>query len=325
MLIRILLLHNTTSDLALVHKYQNASALTNLTRTAENGAPALISLAPNGTLLGIQGPAEQLAFAASILPYTTPEIYAQRTRVNSILAQAGLTGGKYSAPKGVNLTEAAVIANASIHADVEAPAHIRDEGNGWQLSIPSYQGNFGANYAAAAYVALAGYQQQKVDQTLYPGYGALGFTSGFSLEPNKSLLLTFSGKPKVSKLGFWSLSIYGEDQYLIPNSLNRFEVGDRTYSLTYEDGSSVYGPNATASKDGPFQILVQPSNLQPPANWTNNWLPANQTFTWIRKSYLCTFQPPETDAATVRWYVPDPAITNGSYVYPKVENITAIV
>ena len=27
----------------------------------------------------------------------------------------------------------------------------------------------------------------------------------------------------------------------------------------------------------------------------------------------------------VRWYVPEPAMTNGLYIYPMVENITAIV
>lgn len=94
---------------------------------------------------------------------------------------------------------AAVIAHASITADVQNPEHIRSQGNDWELSIPSYQGNYGTNYAAAAYVALFGYQQQRSSQSLYPGYRSLGFTSAFALEDNGPLLLSFSGKPKLNR------------------------------------------------------------------------------------------------------------------------------
>ena len=233
MLIRLLLLHNTTEDLNAVHTYQNASQLTAINRTAPvqtdtNPAPPLLSLALNGSLLGIHTPAQQLEFAAHIIPYSQPEIYSQRYRVSSILAQAGLYNGHYYAPTNINLTQVAVIANASITADVQAPAHVRPQGNDWQLSIPSYQANFSTHYASAAYVALAGYQQQTVRQTLYPGYKSVGFTSVFNLQPNTSLLVTFSGKPILQASGFWSLSVYGADQYLILNNLDRFEVGDRT-------------------------------------------------------------------------------------------------
>ena len=286
MLIRLLLLHNTTEDLNAIHTYQNASKLTPINRLAPvqndtDPAPSLQSLALNNSLLGIHTPAQQLEFAARIIPHSQAQNYSERYRVATNLAQAGIYGGRYYVPADVNLTQAAVIANASITADVQAPAHIRSQGNEWQLSIPSYQGNFGTHYAAAGYVALAGYQQQTVRQTLYPGFRSLGFTSSFNLAPNSSLLVTFSGKPRLQPEGFWSLSVYGADQYLIANDLYRFEVGDRTYNLTYEDGENIYGPNANSSRDGPFQILVQPATLRPPANWTNNWLPANGTFSWI--------------------------------------------
>ena len=159
---------------------------------------------------------------------------------------------------------------------------MRDFGNDWKLSIPSYHGNFGKNYASAAYVAIAGYQQQTIRQTLYPGFRSVGFTSVFTLQPDQSLLLTFSGKPKLTAPGFWSLSDYGADQNLIPNLLEPYEVGDRTYSLTYQVGSGdVYGPQANASHDGPFQNLVQPANTLPPRNWPSNWLPAETTFSWL--------------------------------------------
>lgn len=311
MLIRYLLFSNTTADLDKIHAYQNASSLTNITRAAGAAnftTPTLISLAPNGTFSGIDSPDKLLNLSAKLVPYNQPENYTDRYRVDTTLARAGVYNGYYTAQTGINLTLAAAIANATITNDTNNPANIRQQGNDWELSTVAYQGNFGTNYGARAYVAIAGYQQQTVRQTLYPGYKSLGFTSQASLAPNTSLLLTFSGKPKLKTTGFWSYTVYGADQYLIVNPLNRFEQGDRSYNLTYQDGSGpVYGPNANASHDGPFQVLVQNVNNTPPANWTGNWIPGANTFSFI-----------------TRWYVPEDAMTNGSYVYPKVQQIPAI-
>lgn len=44
--------------------------------------------------------------------------------------------------------------------------------------------------------------------------------------------------------------------------------------LTYPDGEPVYGNSSNPKRDGVFQVLVQPANVKPPANWTSNWLPA---------------------------------------------------
>ena len=285
MLIRLLLLSNTTSDLNIVHTYQNASNLNPVNRTTPSWVtgqvPSLNSASLNGSFLGINTPTKQFAFAAKLLQYNQPENYTDRYRVATLLTRAGLYNGEYHPQPGVNLTQAAAIANSSITADVTSPSHVRNEGNGWLLFAPSYQGNYGTNYAAAAYIALFGYQAQNVRQTLYPGFNALGFNSMFTLAPNSALLVTFSGKPVLQTAGFWSLTVYGSDQYLVSNPIDRYEVGDRTYNLTYETGGYIYGPSANATANGPFQILVQPASITPPSNWTTNWLPRSAAFSWI--------------------------------------------
>lgn len=96
---------------------QDATTLRNVSRSVvtqndTRPAPPLRSLAPNGTFLGVSGPERQLSFAARLIPYVQPVIYSQRFRVASILGAAGLYNGSFSAPSGVNLTEAAGIANA---------------------------------------------------------------------------------------------------------------------------------------------------------------------------------------------------------------------
>lgn len=85
------------------------------------------------------------------------------------------------------------------------------------------------------------------------------------------LPLTFSRKlPFISSLyGFWSLTFYGPDQYLIPNPLNIFSVGDRS-NITYDDGPLIYGPGSEAGKDRSFRNLVQRTDTVPPQNWTSD-------------------------------------------------------
>ncbi|KAH6625909.1 hypothetical protein C7974DRAFT_473159 [Boeremia exigua] len=265
-LIRYLVLQNTTSDLNIIRKYQNASSLTEVPRAASyapsppNNA-SLSSLAPNSSLLGIDTPAKLLDFASRFVLYNQPEVVSERQRV----AGKATSGNFLLKP---------------IKATLERTTPI------------------------------AGYQQLPAQQVLYPGYRSTGFTSQFSLAPNQSLLWTFSGKPPVQAqdFGFWSVTVYGDDQYLIPNPIGRSSVSDRTWNLTYQGtNQTIYGPNANSTTNGPFQILLQPSDIPPPANWTSNWLPVSRNFSFI-----------------TRWYVPYPGLTNGSYVYSKIETINAI-
>lgn len=290
-LIRFLVLQNTTSDLDIIQGYQNATSLVEVSRkTSRALSPpnnaSLSSLAPNGSLLGIDTPAKLLDFASRFVLYNQPELQSERQRVAGILGQAGIYDGRYSAPAGVDLNQAAQIANSSITADVTNPTNIRKQSNDWQVSTEAYQGNFGQNYAGRASVAIAGYQQLPAQQVLYPGYRSTGFTSRFSLAPNKSLLWTFSSKPPVQKqdFGFWSITAYGDDQYLIPNAIGRSSISDRSWNLTYQSSKqTVYGPNSNATRDGPFQVLLQPADNPPPANWTSNWLPVASNFSFISK------------------------------------------
>ncbi|EME49349.1 hypothetical protein DOTSEDRAFT_119116 [Dothistroma septosporum NZE10] len=316
MLIRILIKQNTTEELDEVRGYQNASSLVGVARSFVSGsnpseyAPPLTSLAPNGTFLGVDSLDKQLKLAAKLVPYNQPANYTERDRVSSALALAGIYNGAYNSPQGLSLTLAGVIANSSItQATVEAE-NLRRESNNRVLQRPEGQGDYGLNYAIRAYIAIAGYQQQRTVQVLYPGYRVLGFTGTFSLKPSTSILLSFSGKPKVdSQYGFWSYSVYGSDQYLIANDLFRFEIGDRSLNLTYQNSKDkIYGPGSNTTQDGPFQVLVQPAEQVPPSNWTGNWLPAAADFAFV-----------------LRWYVPDAAMTDGAYMYPKVETIDAIV
>jgi hypothetical protein len=78
------------------------------------------------------------------------------------------------------------------------------------------------------------------------------------------------------------VTVYGDDQYLIPNPIGRSSVSDRTLTLTYQGtNQTIYGPTANATRDGPFQVLLQPADIPLPANWTGNWLPVARNFSFI--------------------------------------------
>ncbi|KAI7093225.1 hypothetical protein KC352_g39946, partial [Hortaea werneckii] len=112
--------------------------------------------------------------------------------------------------------------------------------------------------------------------------------------------------------GFWSITGY-EGDYLIPNPQNVYALGDRS-NITYPDGSRVYSSGAQnrsnySMSNAQFQILVQPADVAPPANWSSNWLPGP-----VGGGDM---------SALLRWYSAQESLVNGSYAYPVVTRQSA--
>jgi hypothetical protein len=57
---------------------------------------------------------------------------------------------------------------------------------------------------------------------------------------------------------FWSLTMYGMDDFMVANPINRFAIGDRN--------------NLKKNADGSIDIYIQKDN--PGKDKENNWLPA---------------------------------------------------
>ena len=114
-------------------------------------------------------------------------------------------------------------------------------------------GDFGAEYAYRALVALAGLGANTVDVALYPKTAV--DADGAPLTGEKSYMLHFESLPPVLEGGFWSVTAYGEDDFLIDNSLNRYCINDRS-------GLKVNG-------DGSVDVLVSKTAPED----TTNWLP----------------------------------------------------
>ncbi len=141
LLVRILLRHNTTEDLAVVNKYQDEISITTTPRTIEQ--PYMVQAPPLTSALLSTDPSKSmneriLELTAKLAPYNQPEVFSDRYHVASTLGQAGLAGGVYRQPPGVNLAATAIAANATVLAEVEDPRTLDPVGNGWILQKPQY-------------------------------------------------------------------------------------------------------------------------------------------------------------------------------------------
>ena len=86
---------------------------------------------------------------------------------------------------------------------------------------------------------------------------------------------------------FWSLTMYGADDFLVDNPINRYTIGDRS-DLKYNE-------------DGSLDVYIQ--NEQPAHDKEPNWLPA----------------PKGAFTVTMRIYWPKESYLNGSWKIPAVK------
>lgn len=202
-----------------------------------------------------------LQLTARLSLFNLPEVGFDIARVTGILQRAGMTRGSYTTPSGVNLTAAVVDAvntTASIRQDpIQFSQHFVKLGNDWSQLRANYSGDFKQHYTVRAFVAAQGYLQLKASQAMYPVYNLSG-----QLNSGNSYTVTFSKKPPVT--GFWSLTVYDEKAYLVPNRWNIYSLGDRS-GIKYRDGTLVYP--GSSHEDEEFTILLQTLDKPPPEKY----------------------------------------------------------
>jgi hypothetical protein len=86
--------------------------------------------------------------------------------------------------------------------------------------------------------------------------------------------------------GFWSLTVYDQNGFLVLNPINRYTVGGET--------------GLTANADGSIDILLQTAA---PAVLQSNWLPT----------------PADAFNVTLRFYWPEQPALDGTDLIPPIE------
>jgi hypothetical protein len=103
--------------------------------------------------------------------------------------------------------------------------------------------------------------------------------------------VTFAKDQTPPARGFWSLTLYDQKHFFVPNQLDRYSLGTKNRDL-------VYNP------DGSLTLYVQVD--PPPEGRRANWLPA----------------PKDADFSLfVRAYWPKAAVLDGSWTPPAAEPV----
>lgn len=93
-------------------------------------------------------------------------------------------------------------------------------------------GEFGTEYNYRTMIALGGLGANTLDVAMYCKTNANEKMNG-----NNSYIVHFKTLPPVKDNGFWSVTAYGDDDFLIDNPLNRYCVNDRSGLKPNPDGS----------------------------------------------------------------------------------------
>lgn len=182
-----------------------------------------------------------------------------------------------------------IVNNAPKEGLEKIKAHEKSAGrivNGWLYSLKT--GNYDTDYLQRAFVALFGLGANLPEDAVYPS--ATVDSEGKPLNgANKYVIHFEKGKTPLVK-GFWSLTMYDDQNFFVPNALNRYALSPRDPLLYNEDGS--------------IDLYIQ--NESPGKDKETNWLPA----------------PKDNFVLVLRMYWPENAVLNGSWQPPAVKKVS---
>jgi hypothetical protein len=168
----------------------------------------------------------------------------------------------------------------------ERAARLGSMVNGWQVILEA--GRYDDYLARAALAWMGGAGANLPEDGLYPM--AFADADGKPLDGRNRYVLRFEKGQTPPVDGFWSLSMYGIDQNLVANPLNRFSIGDRSKDLRFAD-------------DGSLTIYIQAE--RPASEQESNWLPA----------------PADRFVLVMRAYSPRKAVLDLGYQWPPVRKV----
>lgn len=139
---------------------------------------------------------------------------------------------------------------------------------------------FGTAYDYRAMIALGGLGANPTDVAIYAKTSV--DVNQETLNGQNNYVLHFETFPPIQEGGFWSVTAYGSDDFLIANELNRYCINDRSAFVLNEDGSLDIQLSATAPEQ------------------QSNWLPIGTgDFHLFLRIYL-----PDTEAINENWTAP---------------------
>ena len=156
--------------------------------------------------------------------------------------------------------------------------------NGWQIALD--MGRYGTNYAYRAGWTFYGVGGNLAEDAVYP-FGETD-TEGKPFNGANKYTLRFTSAEMPPVNVFWSLTMYDKDAFLVPNSINRYALGDRS--------------NLKFDSDGSLTLYIQSGS--PGKDKESNWLPV----------------PKDDDfKLALRLYAPKKEVADGTWKPPAVK------
>lgn len=287
---------NGPKDYAAVHAFQDGMRLVPLSQWGRAGAAPLVQQPVDASVdmktpplrqVNAMSAAAYYPLAAELLTTTPP--HANDQAVLARMKSIGIEAGK---PFDLDHTEPQVhraLERAATDALKSITAKFRRATppvNGW-MAMTENIGTYGNSYLTRAAVALAGLGALPPEDAIYP--------TTFVDADNKPLtgasryVLRFDKDRLPPANAFWSVTMYDNEGFQVPNALGRYAIGDRD-ALKFEP-------------DGALVLYVQ--NESPGKDRESNWLPA----------------PGGPFSLTMRLYDPKTSVAGGAWAPPPVKRI----
>ena len=165
----------------------------------------------------------------------------------------------------------------------------RTYSNGWGYFVDGI-GDYGNDYETRAYVAIVGFGANLPEDAVYPKVEV--DNTNQPLHNINKYTITFPPGQTPPNSGFWSITMYNEQYFLVENPINRYAVG------SYNDLQ--YNP------DNSLTLYIQQS--PPDAEFQSNWLPSLVSDTGKFNLMM-------------RIYWPDESILNKEWEVPAVVRV----
>lgn len=159
--------------------------------------------------------------------------------------------------------------------------------NGGWLTLDPHVGRYGTNYLLRAQLAILGIGANTPEESVYPT--ALADSSGALLTGANSYRMVFKRGELPPVRGFWSVTMYDFDGFLVPNAAKRYSLGPTH-------------PPLVRRGDGSIVIAIQHTR---PAERDVNWLPA----------------PAGGFRISMRLYWPKPSVLRNVWRPPPLERV----
>ncbi len=152
------------------------------------------------------------------------------------MANIGLVPGKDFDPGKLGAFDKEAIKVVPKTAQFRIMEHMKEMGrlvNGWQVFTKT--GLYGTNYLDRALTTAVGLGANRPEDAVYPT--SEKDTAGMKYDGGNKYVMHF-GKGQFPPVnGFWSLTMYDDKYFFVPNPLNRYNMSQRNKFVTNADGS----------------------------------------------------------------------------------------